>query len=88
MRYVVLASSINAIGALFSVEPKYEYFPLDENHPYNPEDGYSVGQVHTLCIPRVNIDACISGNKFLKSKLLRSLAGTHTCRSAACDFIL
>ncbi|KAF8609695.1 NAD(P)-binding protein [Ceratobasidium sp. AG-I] len=44
MRHVVLASSINAIGALFSNDPKYEYFPLDEKHPYNPEDGYSVGK--------------------------------------------
>ncbi|CAE6492030.1 unnamed protein product [Rhizoctonia solani] len=46
MRFVVLASSINAIGALFSTAPRYDYFPLDEKHPYQPEDGYSVGQVH------------------------------------------
>lgn len=43
MRHVVLASSVNAIGALFSNDPKYDYFPLDENHPYKPEEGYSVG---------------------------------------------
>ena len=51
MRHVVLASSINAIGALFSNDPKYEYFPLDENHPYNPEDGYSVGYGLSTNIP-------------------------------------
>ncbi|QRV75977.1 UDP-galactose 4-epimerase [Ceratobasidium sp. AG-Ba] len=44
MRHVVLASSINAIGALFSNDPKYDYFPLDEDHPHNPEEGYSVGK--------------------------------------------
>ncbi|KAG8678303.1 UDP-glucose 4-epimerase 5 [Ceratobasidium sp. 395] len=44
MRHVVLASSVNAIGALFSKDPKYDYFPLDENHPFRPEDGYSVGK--------------------------------------------
>lgn len=44
MRHVVVVSSVNAIGALFSADPKYEYFPLDEKHPYNPEDGYSVGK--------------------------------------------
>ncbi|CAE6422143.1 unnamed protein product [Rhizoctonia solani] len=43
MRFVVLVSSINAIGALFSTDPKYDYFPLDEDHPCKPEDGYSVG---------------------------------------------
>lgn len=52
MRHVVLASSINAVGALFSADPKYEYFPLDEKHPYNPEDGYSVGQVYS---PRTRV---------------------------------
>ncbi|CAE6480922.1 unnamed protein product [Rhizoctonia solani] len=44
MRFAVLASSINAIGALFSSAPRYDYFPLDEEHPYWPEDGYSVGK--------------------------------------------
>ncbi|KAL5641361.1 hypothetical protein ACGC1H_001740 [Rhizoctonia solani] len=43
MRFAVLVSSINAIGALFSSTPRYDYFPLDEEHPYRPEDGYSVG---------------------------------------------
>ncbi|CUA77402.1 hypothetical protein RSOLAG22IIIB_02414 [Rhizoctonia solani] len=46
MRFVVLASSINAIGALYSTSPRYDYFPLDEEHPYRPEDGYSIGQVY------------------------------------------
>ncbi|KAJ1311537.1 hypothetical protein OPQ81_010021 [Rhizoctonia solani] len=46
MRYCVTISSINAIGALFSTDPGpfYDYFPLDEEHPYRPEDGYSVGK--------------------------------------------
>ncbi|CAE6471000.1 unnamed protein product [Rhizoctonia solani] len=41
MRFAVMVSSINAIGALFSSTPRYDYFPLDEEHPYRPEDGYS-----------------------------------------------
>jgi nucleoside-diphosphate-sugar epimerase len=38
----VLASSVNAIGAVFSRElVPPDYFPIDENHPTRAEDAYS-----------------------------------------------
>ncbi|MEI2612662.1 MAG: NAD(P)-dependent oxidoreductase [Candidatus Promineifilaceae bacterium] len=41
---VCLASSINAIGAIFSRWPRYDYFPLDEQHPTYNEDAYSLSK--------------------------------------------
>ncbi|CAE6407497.1 unnamed protein product [Rhizoctonia solani] len=52
MRFVVLVSSINAIGALFSTDPKYDYFPLDEDHPYRPEDGKQILEVQATAFAR------------------------------------
>lgn len=42
IRKVVMASSINAIGATFSKAPVPPlYFPIDEQHPTRVEDGYA-----------------------------------------------
>jgi UDP-glucose 4-epimerase len=41
---VCQASSINALGGLFSKWPKYDYFPLDEQHPTYAEDPYSLSK--------------------------------------------
>lgn len=41
MQHVCMASSINAIGAVFSKEPHYDYLPLDEKHPTYAQDAYS-----------------------------------------------
>jgi UDP-glucose 4-epimerase len=41
---VCLASSINAIGGLYSAEPRYDYFPVDEQHPSYAEDAYSMSK--------------------------------------------
>ncbi|WWC63011.1 uncharacterized protein I303_105609 [Kwoniella dejecticola CBS 10117] len=41
---VVLASSVNSIGLLFSRRPTFDYLPLDENHPCRPEDAYSMSK--------------------------------------------
>jgi nucleoside-diphosphate-sugar epimerase len=41
---VCLASSINAIGGAFSRAPRYDYFPLDEEHPTYAEDPYSLSK--------------------------------------------
>ena len=38
------ASSVNAIGVLFSRWPQYDYFPLDELHPTYNEDAYSLSK--------------------------------------------
>lgn len=37
---VCLASSINAIGGVFSRAPRYDYFPVDEQHPTYAEEAY------------------------------------------------
>lgn len=41
---VCLASSINATGAFFSRQPRYDYLPLDEQHPTYNEDPYSLSK--------------------------------------------
>lgn len=44
VRRLCLASSINAIGGRFSRWPRYDYFPVDEEHPAYPEDPYSLSK--------------------------------------------
>ena len=41
---VCLSSSINAIGAFYSADPRYDYFPIDEDHPCYAEDAYSLSK--------------------------------------------
>jgi nucleoside-diphosphate-sugar epimerase len=41
---VCLASSVNAIGGVYSVAPRYDYFPVDEEHPSYCEDAYSLSK--------------------------------------------
>ncbi len=41
IKRICLASSINAIGGVFSDSPQYDYFPIDEQHPTYAEDPYS-----------------------------------------------
>lgn len=40
IKRVCLASSINAIGGVFSRVPRYDYFPVDEKHPTYAEEAY------------------------------------------------
>lgn len=42
---VCLASSVNAIGGVYSALPRYDYFPVDELHPRYPEDAYSLSKL-------------------------------------------
>jgi UDP-glucose 4-epimerase len=44
LKRVCLASSINAIGGAFSRFPRYDYFPLDEEHRTYAEDPYSLSK--------------------------------------------
>src|SRR5215510_3830251 len=44
IKRVCLASSINAIGGAFSRSPRYDYFPVDEQHPTYTEDPYSLSK--------------------------------------------
>jgi UDP-glucose 4-epimerase len=40
----VQASSINAVGATWSRWPRYDYLPVDEDHPTYNEDAYSLSK--------------------------------------------
>jgi nucleoside-diphosphate-sugar epimerase len=44
IKKVVQASSINAIGAVYSRWPQYDFFPLNETHPSYSEDPYSLSK--------------------------------------------
>ncbi|BCB91170.1 NAD-dependent epimerase/dehydratase family protein [Phytohabitans suffuscus] len=41
---VCLASSVNAVGGVYSRRPRYDYLPLDEAHPTYNEDPYSLSK--------------------------------------------
>ncbi|MFB6150527.1 MAG: NAD-dependent epimerase/dehydratase family protein [Haloarculaceae archaeon] len=42
---VCIASSINALGAVFQTSPmEVEYLPVDEDHPATPRDPYALGK--------------------------------------------
>lgn len=41
---VCQASSVNAIGHAYSRNPRYDYFPLDEEHPNYSEEPYSLSK--------------------------------------------
>lgn len=44
IKRVCMASSINAIGGAFSRSPRYDYFPVDEQHHTYAEDPYSLSK--------------------------------------------
>ena len=44
IKRVCLASSINAIGGVWSRSAHYDYFPVDEQHPTYAEDPYSLSK--------------------------------------------
>ncbi len=44
MTRICQASSVNAIGHSYSRSPRYDYFPLDEDHPTYNEDPYSLSK--------------------------------------------
>lgn len=44
IKRVCQASSVNAIGHAYSNDPRYDYFPIDEDHPNYSEDPYSLSK--------------------------------------------
>jgi nucleoside-diphosphate-sugar epimerase len=44
VRAVCVASSVNAIGGIYSADPRYDYFPVDEEHSSYCEDSYSLSK--------------------------------------------
>lgn len=55
IRRICQASSVNAMGHSYSRDPRYDYFPIDEEHPTYNEDPYSLSkwlceqQADSLC---------------------------------------
>ena len=47
VKKVVMASSVNALGADWGDKTTPEYFPIDEKHPTRSQDVYSVSKVTT-----------------------------------------
>jgi len=41
---ICIASSINAIGAAYSRQPRFDYFPIDELHPSYVEEPYGLSK--------------------------------------------
>ena len=44
IKRICQASSVNAIGHSYSRNPRYDYFPIDEQHPNYSEDPYSLSK--------------------------------------------
>ncbi len=68
IRRVVTASSINAIGGHYSRKPRYDYLPLDEDHPTYAEDAYSLskwlGEQQADAVCRLHEDMTVSSLRF------------------------
>ena len=68
IRRVVCASSINAIGGIYSRRPRYDYLPVDEAHPTYAEDAYSLskwlGEQQADAVARLYPDMRIASLRF------------------------
>lgn len=68
IRRVVCASSINAIGGIYSHRPRFDYFPVDEAHPTYAEDAYSLskwlGEQQADAVARLYPDMRIASLRF------------------------
>ena len=68
IRRVVSASSINAIGGFYSRHARYDYLPVDEEHPTYAEDPYSLskwlGEQQGDAMARLHADMTISSLRF------------------------
>jgi len=67
IKRVSQASSVNVIGLAFSRRPKLDYLPLDENHPFYPEDAYSLSK----CICEQQADAFSRLHSWMRIASLR-----------------
>ncbi|EMD33926.1 hypothetical protein CERSUDRAFT_141261 [Gelatoporia subvermispora B] len=45
IKRVAQASSVNVIPLVYSVQPVFEYFPLDEDHPCCPDEPYGLSKL-------------------------------------------
>ncbi|KAG1743014.1 NAD(P)-binding protein [Suillus lakei] len=42
---IALASSVNVLRGVYSTEPVFHYFPIDENHPCEPDEPYGLSKL-------------------------------------------
>lgn len=45
INHVVMASSINAMGMTFNLQPCVDYLPIDEGHPCRPDEPYGLSKL-------------------------------------------
>ncbi len=68
IRQVCQASSVNAVGGVYSRRPRYDYFPLDEDHPTYNEDSYGLSkwicEAQADSMSRLNEEMAISSLRF------------------------
>ncbi|MCZ7648165.1 MAG: NAD(P)-dependent oxidoreductase [Planctomycetota bacterium] len=68
IKKVCLASSVNALGLSYSREPRFDYFPVDEEHPTYCEESYGlskwVGEQVADCFARRYEDMTISSLRY------------------------
>lgn len=68
IKRICMASSVNAIGLTFSREPRFQYFPIDEQHATFNEDAYGlskwISEVQAASIARRNQEMAISTLRF------------------------
>ena len=74
---VCQASSVNAIGGRFSRwPPRYDYFPVDEQHPSYAEDPYSLSK--WICEQQADAITRRHGNVSIASLRLHGVVGDRT----------
>jgi nucleoside-diphosphate-sugar epimerase len=78
---VCQASSVNAIGHSYSRHPRYDYFPIDEEHPNYGEDPYSLSkwicEIQGDTFARRYENMTISSMRFHWVVPTREFAGQH-----------
>ncbi|KIJ51500.1 hypothetical protein M422DRAFT_58965 [Sphaerobolus stellatus SS14] len=68
IRRIALASSVNAIGLVYSANPPtFDYFPVDENHPCRPDEPYGLSK--QIC--ELQADTIVRRYPFMRVASLR-----------------
>lgn len=68
IRRICQGSSVNAIGLAYARQPRFDYFPIDEEHPNYADEGYSLSK--WICeqqadgLARRNADLSIASLRF------------------------
>lgn len=81
------ASSVNAIGHSYSRDPRYDYFPIDEEHPNYSEEPYSLSkwicEAQADAFARRYEDISIASMRFHWVVPERATAAQHFTRDSA-----